>query len=143
VGPDGTFDGDGLIAWVHAARDQLSADDRLGAGDEQIGRILAFAPGDDDGTQPPRVVHDLLEEVRSQRLESGLGIGVLNRRGMTTRDPEEGGDQEWGLAKSYREQAESATAWPRTRKVLNRIAESYEAEARRQDARAESLRRGL
>jgi hypothetical protein len=143
VGPDGTFDGDGLIAWVHAARDQLSADDRLGAGDEQIGRILAFAPGDDDGTQPPRVVHDLLEEVRSQRLESGLGIGVLNRRGMTTRDPEEGGDQEWGLAKSYREQAESATAWPRTRKVLNRIAEPYEAEARRQDARAESLRRGL
>jgi hypothetical protein len=143
VRPDGSLDRDGLTAWVHAARDQLSADDRLGAGDEQIGRVMAFAPTADDGIQPPQAVRDLLEEVHSQRLEAGLRIGILNRRGMTTRDPEEGGDQEWRLARTYREQAESAATWPRTRRVLNQIAESYEAQARRQDAEAEHLRRGL
>ena len=109
VGPDGWLDSDALVGWVLAAREQLRADDRLGSGDEQIGRILAFAPQDDDGMCPARAVRDLLEEIRSRRLESGLGIGILNRRGTTIRDSLEGGDQEWKLAESYRKQAESAT----------------------------------
>jgi hypothetical protein len=62
---------------------------------------------------------------------------------VTTRDPEDGGDQERGLANDFRDQAESAAAWPRTRKLLNQVAEFYETVARQQDARAETLRRGL
>jgi hypothetical protein len=143
VRSDGSLDSDALVEWVDVAREQLRAEDHLGSGDEQIGRILAFDPEDEDGMRPARAVRDLLEEVRSGRLESGLGIGIMNRRGTTIRDSLEGGDLEWKLAKSYREQAESATAWPRTRRVLIKIAESYEAEAREEDAEAEHMRRGI
>jgi hypothetical protein len=143
VGADGRLDSDGLVAWVRAAREQLRAVHRLGPGDGQIGHILAFAPEDDDGMCPARAVRDLLEDVRSRRLESGLGIGIMNRRRTTIRDPLQGGGLEWKLAQSYRKQAESATHWPRTRRVFTKIAESYEAEARDEDVEAEHLRRGL
>jgi hypothetical protein len=143
VRSDGSLGSDALVQWVGAAREQLRATDHLGSGDEQIGRILAFAPHDDDGMYPARAVRNLLEELRSGRLESGLGIGILNRRGSTIRDLLEGGDREWKLAKTYWELAELATPWPRTRRMLIRIAESYEAEAREEDADAENLRRGL
>jgi hypothetical protein len=143
VRSDGSLDSDALVQWVGAAREQLRATDHLGSGDEQIGRILAFAPHDDDGMYPARAVRNLLEELRSGRLESGLGIGILNRRGSTIRDLLEGGDREWKLAKTHWELAELATPWPRTRRMLIRIAESYEAEAREEDGDAENLRRGL
>jgi hypothetical protein len=143
LGNDGLVDGDQLRAWVTAARERLTADDRLGAGDEQIGGMLACAPPDPDGAMPPRVVRDLLEDLRSPRLEAGLQIGIFNARGVTSRGLMDGGRQEWDLARTYRDQAEAAVAWPRTRRVLIQLAESYERDARREDAEAEGRRRGL
>jgi hypothetical protein len=143
VGSDGFIDGERLRAWITAARERLAADDRLGPGDEQIGEVLAFAPPDPDGTSPPRAVRDVLEEVQSSRLETGIRIGILNARGVTSRGLMDGGQQEWDLAMTCRHQAEAAGAWPRTRKLLIQLAESYERDARREESEAEVFRRGF
>jgi hypothetical protein len=143
VRADGTLDEQQLREWVTDARDRLLSDGRLRPGDTQIGEVLAFAPPDPDGLFPPKAVRELLEDLRSDRMESGLRIGIYNRRGVTSRGVLDGGDQEWDLAKTYRDRAEGAAPWPRTRKLLNALADSYEYDARRLDEEAEHRRRGL
>ncbi|MEV5147441.1 hypothetical protein AB0L14_24315 [Streptomyces sp. NPDC052727] len=140
---DGTLDPVALRTWVMTARAELAARDRASVGDEQIGQVLAFAPRDQDDLQVPEAVRDLLEEINSSDLERGLSIGIYNKRGVTSRGLLDGGVQESELAQSFREQAERARPWPRTRKLLNRLAESYEADARREDQEAERRHQGL
>ena len=85
----------------------------------------------------------LLKIVRSDRLDEGLELGMLNMRGVTSRGVYDGGEQEHDLADKYRQDVDDATAWPRTRCLLRRLAECYERDAHREDDRAERLRRGL
>jgi hypothetical protein len=92
---------------------------------------------------PPRAVRDLLEDVRSDALEEGLTLGVLNKRGVTSRRLLDGGKQEWDLAAQLRVQEEAATPWPRARKLLRMLAEQYERDARREDEESERRRRGM
>ncbi|MEH0986141.1 hypothetical protein [Micromonospora sp. CPCC 205556] len=143
VRADGTLDEELLRRWVDEARDRLRDIGRLRVGDSRIGQILAYAPPDADGLFPPKPVRELLENLRSDSLVNGLHTGIYNRRGVTTRGIYDGGDQEWQLAEDYRRQADEAAAWPRTRKLLISLAESYERDARGHDAEAERLRRGL
>jgi hypothetical protein len=50
----------------------------------------------------------------------------------------EGGQQERALGARYRQWAQqTAGDWPRTSRALRGLAESYEREAQREDARAE------
>ncbi|MFD8195536.1 hypothetical protein [Streptomyces wuyuanensis] len=140
---DGTLDPVALRRWVMTARAELAARDRAEVGDVQIGQVLAFAPRDLDGLQVPEAVRDLLEEIDSSDLERGLSIGIYNKRGVTSRGLLDGGVQESELARSFREQAERARAWPRTRKLLKGLAELYEADARREDQEAERRHQGL
>jgi hypothetical protein len=125
------------------ARAELASRDRARVGDVQIGQVLAFAPRDQDDLQVPEAVRDLLEEINSNDLERGLSIGIYNKRGVTSRGLLDGGVQEMELARSFREQAERVRAWPRTRKLLKRLAEPYEADARREDQEAERRHQGL
>lgn len=140
---DGTLDGVSLQAWVWKARERLKRDARLRPGEMEIGRILAFAPKDDDGMFPPRAVRELLEDVCSEQLERGLALGIFNKRGVTSRGLFDGGRQEWDLAASFRAQGEESQPWPRTRKLLRELADGYERDARREDEEAERRRRGL
>lgn len=139
----GSLDRVALRTWVMAARTELAARDRARIGDEQIGQVLASAPRDPDDLQIPEAVRDLLEEINSSDLERGIRIGIYNKRGVTSRGLLDGGVQESELARSFREQAERARAWPRTKKLLNGLAESYEADARREDQEAERRHQGL
>lgn len=140
---DGTLDEARLFQWVIAARERLRENDLLEQGDILIGQVLAFAPPDRDGMFPPRAVRELLEEVRSGGIETGLRIGIYNRRGVVSRGVLEGGAQERVLARTYLEQAESAAEWPRSRKILKALADDYERYALWQDRRAELRHRGL
>jgi hypothetical protein len=92
---------------------------------------------------PSRAVRDLLEEVRSDRLDTGLRIGIYNKRGITSRGVFDGGGLEKDLADEYRAAADDAKAWPRTRKRLLELVEAYEHDARRNEVEAERRRRGL
>jgi excisionase family DNA binding protein len=135
---DGTMDGEHLEQWVRDARLALADVDRADIGDEQIGRVLATSPTGTDGIWPAEPVRNILETIGSVSMETGVHVGVINQRGVTTRGVYEGGQQERTLAARYRQWAkQTAGNWPRTSRVLRGLAESYEREAQREDARAE------
>ena len=135
---DDTVDGNALREWVSEARRLLAECGRSEIGDHRIGHVLRYGPKPQDDEWPAEPIRDLIEEVASEDLEEGLRIEVYNSRGVTSRSPTEGGQQERDLADKYRRFATSAsTKWPRTAAMLIRIAESYERDARRHDLDAE------
>ncbi len=140
---DGTIDSDALDAWIDEAR-ALAENARRGKiADQHIGNVFRYAPGDRDGSWPPAVVRDVIERVSSPDVETGLMIEVFNSRGATTRSLSEGGGQEHELAQRYFSYATKlGTKWPRTRLLLRRIGDSFEADAKREDEEA-NLRQDL
>lgn len=138
--PDGSIDGDHLNQWVRAARLAFADCGRTSIGDEVIGEVLSASPQGLDGIWPAEPVREVIESVGSARLDTGLHIGLTNRRGFTTRGAFDGGNQERELELKYRGMAANASSrWPRTARVLRGIADSYRQEARRFDADAEHL----
>ncbi len=136
----GTLRMDGLRQWVRQARDALAESNRADIGDEQIGQVLARSAVGADGIWPAEGVRELIEEIGSEGLETGLYIGLRNQRGVTSRRPFEGGQQERDLAAKYRAwEKQTAGRWRRTSRLLRCVAESYERDARRWDDDAELL----
>jgi len=124
-----------LRAWVLRTRELAKEAGRLRVCDVRIGQILSYSPPSADGSWPCVEVRDVIEEVRSAKLENGLRIGKCNQRGVVWRG--EGGKQEWDLAKEYRVLADKVrSGWPRTASVLDGLAKDYEAEAREWDEQA-------
>lgn len=140
---DGVMHGDRLRAWVSQARTMLQEAGLLTVGEAEIGQALVACPPDDEGW-PSREVRDLLEELRSERIEAGFARRIFNNRGATMRSPDAGGQQEWELVRKYRAQAaDMRPRWRRLARVFDGLADTYEVEARREDAAAERRRRGL
>jgi len=134
---EGTIDPLVLNAWVEEARRLCAADDRAAIGDQQIGHVLAFAPVGPDGTWPSAAVRGVLERIAAEDIETGMIVSVRNQRGVFTKGLTDGGAQERGLAASYRTYATAlAITSPRTAAMARRIADSYEADAHREDVRA-------
>ena len=132
-----------LNEWVDGTREKLAAVDRADIGDQMIGTALASSPADSNGEWPGEAVRNLLERLQSDNVERGLNITVHNQRGVTTRSPTDGGEQERQLADSYREQSRRYQQWPRTAAIFSRLARSYEHEGSILDRGAETFRRGL
>ena len=143
IDDEGKLDSASLDEWVDGSREKLAAVDRADIGDEMIGTALASSPADSDGEWPGEAVRNLLERLQSDNVERGLNITVHNQRGVTTRSPTDGGEQERQLADSYREQSRRYQQWPRTAAIFSRLASSYEHEASILDRGAETFRRGL
>ncbi|HEX5403967.1 MAG TPA: hypothetical protein VFX16_16905 [Pseudonocardiaceae bacterium] len=143
IGADGTLESELLSTWISVARSELNDRGVLRSGDGEIGRVLAFAPSDSDGHFPPLIVRDLLEEMQNDEMDAGLEIGIFNKRGVTTRGVFDGGVQELDLSNKFSADAERSSEWPRTRKILAQLAQTYESDARSEDSEAERRRRGL
>lgn len=143
VSADGEVDAAEMRDWVSEARRLLVEADRLKVGDGKIGEILAYAPTSKDGSPVHEAVRKLLEEIRSEDVDRGLGRGIYNKRGTRTKGVLDGGAEEWQLAADLREQASAAIASPRTRKLLAELADGYENEARSEDEKAERRHQGL
>jgi hypothetical protein len=142
--PDGSLDHETLSSWVADARRMLADGRRLEVGDLHIGQVLAASPPERDGVWPAVAVRDLLESVQSPEIEDGLRTQLFNDRGTTSRGVFDGGEQERVLVAKYREQAEQLVdRWPRVAAVLNDLADSYERDARHEDAIAEQRLSGL
>jgi hypothetical protein len=136
----GGIHSDKLALWVQEARAQLADLDRADIGDQQIGQTLSGTVPAADGIWPAEEIRDLIEDLRSTNLESGLGIGVLNSRGVTMRGIYDGGAQERSLAAQYRGWSEAViNRWPRTGRVLIQLADDYDRQARREDTAAHTL----
>lgn len=105
-----------------------------------IGGVLAYFPPDSDGMWPAEPVRDLLEDLHSEHLETGMHTGKLNSRGIVRKSPTEGGAQERELAAQFRAWAErAADGWHRTAALLHQLADHYEEWARREDDRSEDF----
>jgi hypothetical protein len=137
---DGKIDESALKAWVKEARRLARAVGRVEVAEEKIGEVLSASPIDDDGVWPALAIRELMEDIQSSHLETGLLIGRRNRRGVTTRLPRDGGAQEQTLAQAYSDWSKATSFdWPRASAVLEKLAQSYEEDARWHDDQAERL----
>jgi len=130
-----------LEDWIVRARALCGEADRLSVCDAKIGNMLAHAPVDlHDGIWPCRAVREILPVFGSDNLEAGLVTGGINMRGMTVRDPRDGGEQERTLQAKYVGWAKTLrlTA-PRAANVLDQIARHYDADAKREDDRVKRM----
>lgn len=108
-----------------------------------VGELLSRAGNDPvDGKWPPTAIRQLVNDLRIEALEQGIGRGIYNDRGVEWRSMD-GGVAERELAKKYREQAAALAADDRTAALLRRLADGYESSALQEDQRAEARRRGL
>jgi len=138
VREDGSVNADALRAWVIRARELAAECGRAEVADVYIGYSLAFSPIDPDSAWPHQAVRDLVEELANPVLEESLCTQVFNNRGVTTRLPTDGGEQERILVERYQNDAQKVgDQWPRTAAVLRDLAEIYRRDAAEQDQHAE------
>jgi hypothetical protein len=131
---DGSLDEEALRNWVMQARALAQNRGRGKIADHVIGQMLSGSPRGPDGFWPHPAVRELIEELASPNLESGVHVGLFNSRGVFVKDPSEGGRQERELAEGYRRQAVAlADSWPRTAAILRELAETYERQAQAED----------
>lgn len=139
----GQVDSEALRQWVTEVLERATAIGRLQVAEALLGQILTSGPADDDGAWPCRPVRDLLEELQSERVEREFGMRLYNLRGVTARDPYDGGKQERKLAEQYRARAAGfSDTWPQTAAVFRQLAERCDADGREEDNRAERFRQG-
>jgi len=137
---DGTIDARALENWVKEARSLAKSVGREAIADDQIGNILSASPLGADGNWPAEAVREVLDLFRSKPMLNGFRVGKLNRRGMTSRSPRDGGEQERALSAQYRAWAEALRLeYPRTARALDGLAESYGRDAQREDDHVERL----
>jgi len=126
---EGRIDEDKLRNWVTEVQQLAAKEDRVTIADEFIGQLLAHAPTDPDGAWPHRTICSLIQRLLSDVIERGVLIERFNMRGVTTRAPFEGGNQERVLARQAREWAKERRAWPRVYAMLDRLAMRWDHEA--------------
>ena len=127
--PQGRVNEKDLFGWIAIARKLAEECGRLEPCDSRIGQVLAYAPEDPDGTWPCEPVRNALEDIKSDKLERGLAVGVYNKRGMHQRF--KGGVQERMLAEKFRNYASRVQSkWPRTGAALRSLADGYERDAK-------------
>ena len=132
-----------LNCWVDHVRKRLAEIDRTKIGDQRIGAALAASPPDPDGEWPSLAVRDLIERLNSDHIDLGITMTIRNQRGVTTRSPNDGGDQERDLADTYHEKSLRFSDSPRTNAIFKDLADDYQRDARWHDLSAEARRRGL
>jgi hypothetical protein len=131
-------DAEALKQWVREARRLAAESDRGKIGDLMIGRMLAYAPNDtDDSAWPHRAIRDVIEEIISDDVESGIRSEHFNKRGAHWRGLTQGGAQERDLAEQARAWAAVVgPRWPRTERLLRRISDMWDNEAKRENEEA-------
>jgi hypothetical protein len=126
---DGSIDEGHLCGWCEKARRLANECGRIDICDSHIGQIFVHAPKEADGRWPCATVCQLIEQINSESLRSGVYCGIFNSRGMVFRG--RGGDQERELAANYRQQAEAIRFdFPVTASILDDVANAYEREGR-------------
>lgn len=131
---NGEIDSDACIRFVEETLALCQAADRSTMGEQTVGQILAHAPEGADGIWPGIPARDILDPPEMEEMRTGFEIGTRNKRGFTSRAMDEGGDQERELADRFRRYAIGlAATHPHLAESLERIARSYEQDAKRHD----------
>lgn len=139
--PDGSLDAAECVRFIEEARELCRQRDRSTLGDQTLGQILAHAPIGDDRVWPGLPARDILNRPKLEQMRVGFQTGAFNKRGVTSRAPDEGGAQERTLAQYYRQNADAlAATHPYLAASLEELAQQYEYHAMREDNEA-GLRR--
>jgi len=134
------INGAALATWLTEVRRLCREYACTDIGDRCLGKLLAKAPGGENGIWPCESVCEAMEEIASQEIGEGFNIGVYNSRGFHERA--EGGVQERELATKYRAWAERLHFYyPYVGGVLESIAKGYDHDAKRWDSEAKITRR--
>jgi hypothetical protein len=137
---DGIIRAADLKAWVTEARSLCLEHGRADIGDQKIGQILAAAPLGDDGIWPCTPVRELLEDIASHEIATGMGIAAYNSRGVHHRSV--AGADERALAAKYRTWSRQlAFEYPYVANLVEQIAARYDHEADRENSDAAVRRR--
>jgi len=130
-----------LEGWTTEAR-RLAVSQGCSRGvDYQIGLALARNSGVDAESGPPEQVSRAVQSALSQDIDCGFKIGLINTHGgVHQRDIESGGSRERQVANRFKLAADRLrNQCPRVASVLERIAESFDDDARRRDDHTELL----
>lgn len=124
----GTVDFEKLHTWIQKARGLADNCDRADICDAKIGRILAYAPEENDGTWPCASIRREIEDIASPELDRNFILETINRRGVHTVG--KSGKQEQAIALRFRERCEQVRLQsPRVGILLRKLAEYYERDA--------------
>lgn len=125
---NGKIDTRQLCNWVIDVRKLAREHGRLDIADQRIGQILSKSTADEDSVWPRKEVRQVVEEIASRHICTGMEVGLRNARGVSWRG--EGGSQEHELAEKYRNLSEKVmNKTPLVGRMLLNIAESYEHDA--------------
>jgi len=137
----GELETERLAKWIAMVRQSCAELSREDIADLSIGKLLSHASAGKDGVWPCEEVRDVMEEIQSEHMMSGVHTGVYNSRGAHWRG--DGGSQERELAEKYRKwgQALQSSHPFVASKLLLELAKTYEQEAGREDTAADIRRR--
>lgn len=125
-------------SWVTQVRQLGKEKDRSIMTDQTIGQWISVCPEEKDGSWPSTVVCELLEQFDAHEIRVSFSLGVRNNRGVTSRSPYSGGEQERNLSENYRGYAKQITfIYPQTASMLEQLAKYYENDAKGEDNRAQ------
>jgi hypothetical protein len=141
--PDGSVDNDAFVKFIDEARALCREAGRLEGCDTTLGQILAHASTGSDGVWPCEPVREVLDRPDLGRMRRGFQIGIWNRRGVTSRALEDGGDQERVFAEENRRHARALlNSYVNLAAALEETASSYENHGLREDLQAQLRREG-
>jgi hypothetical protein len=140
AGADGDIDPAALNAWVDAVRALAVPAKRVAIVNQYVGMILSAAKAEPNGDWPPKPVRDVIERSRNKEVDVGFELGTRNRRGVTSRDPLDGGRLERDLKTRYDELAKTfRVSAPRTAAILRSIGNDYKVDAIYMDRLADEV----
>ena len=138
---DGLPNEGSFIEFIDKARELCKVNERLGVCDSVIGEILARCGDGEDGVWPIEPARTVLDRIDSKEMRNGFYIGALNKRGVTSRIPGAGGQQERELAERYRGHSRKLIiSHPLVAQTIEEIASNYDRHGHREDVEA-NLRR--
>jgi len=140
VNEDESVDSEKLMSWIDQARELARLEGLEDTADYYIGQVLANYPDGADGAWPHEALRDLIEELRSEKIENGIIAGIYGKRGVVNRSIRGGGSQERDIVERYASFARiMRDRWPRTALLMKAISSSFESDARREDKISELI----
>ena len=133
-----------LRAWIQEAQKILGSRNLIKQGNYYIGKVLAHAPADDDGTWPCKSVCNVIEDFQSTFLDKGFSTELFNKREAFFRGLEEGGKQEYELEDELQKCANRINVqWPNVAALLTKQAREYHSMGLNEDEQARRYKEGI
>lgn len=124
TGSDGQVDVTVTRTWINEVRALAAPVSRLDLCDRTIGKIIAHSKEGIDGIWPQEAVCTIMEEVVSKDFLEAIYSGRYNIHGRT--HPVTGGMREGGIAEGYKQAVRARRTWPRTARVLRKLADTFD-----------------